>query len=51
MDRSQGLVALRLLADIRRIDSYYRSLNGYDLNDGQRSEIQARLDDVRGKLP
>jgi hypothetical protein len=51
LDERQAHIALREMADIKRIDAYYRSRNGYALNDGQRSEIQARLDAVAAKLP
>ena len=46
-----GRAALSELAEIRRVDAYYRSQHGYDLNDAQRSELQARLDDLRAKTP
>jgi hypothetical protein len=51
LDGPRGRTALNELAHIRRVDAYYRSLHGYDLNDGQRSELQARLDDLRSKTP
>jgi hypothetical protein len=51
LDGPRGRAALSELAGIRRVDAYYRSLHGYDLNDAQRSELQARLDDLRADVP
>ncbi len=49
LDPHQGRRLLEALEDTRRLDVGYRSPDG-DLDPARREEIEARLDDIRGRL-
>ena len=49
LDSREGRHDLRALADIRRMEANYRSNDGH-MNDGQRADIDQRLDGLRDRL-